>query len=58
MHSKFQVVNLAELVLVIGGSSPMNESDLLVTALPPVQPPIGFLHNSSPLNYINARLRL
>ena len=47
-----------ELVLVIGGDSPMNESDLLVTPLPPVQPQIGFLHSNSPLNYINMSLCL
>ena len=44
MHSKSLVVNLAErhetllvnkLVLVIGGGSPMNESDHLMTSLPP-----------------------
>ena len=31
----------------------MNESDLLMTSLPPVLPPIGWFHNSSPLNYID-----
>ena len=40
------------LVLVIGGSSPMNESDLLMTSLPPVLLLIGFIYNSCPLNFI------
>ena len=40
-----------EIVLGIGGSSPMNESDLLMTSLSLVLPP--HYHNSSPLNYID-----
>ena len=37
-------------VLRIGGGSPMNDSDLLMTSLPPILPPAGRWHNSSPLN--------
>ena len=43
-----------EIVLGIRGGSPMNESDRLMTTLPPVLLPIGCYHNSSPLNYIDA----
>ena len=32
----------------------MNESDLLMTSLPPVLPPISRYHNSSSLNYSDA----
>ena len=42
-----------EIVLGIGGGSPMNESDLLMTSLPHALPPIGRYHNSSSLNYID-----
>ena len=40
-----------EIVLEIRGSSPMNESDLLMTSLPPVLLPISRYHNSSSLTY-------
>ena len=38
------------LVLVIGGGSPMNESDLLMTSVRSVLLLIGRYHNISPLN--------
>ena len=48
------ILNHLEIVLGIGGGSPMNESDLLMTSLPLVLPPISRYHNSSSLNYSDA----